>query len=85
MVVERLELQVEPGREQVAVHLAAPAGPLAARLYTPTALRKTDGLSPCLVFFHGGGLVIGDLDTHEAGTGIPAIDPRANGGFFAGP
>ena len=28
-------------------------------------LRKTDGLAPCLVFFHGGGWVIGDLDSHD--------------------
>ncbi len=28
-------------------------------------MRKTDGLAPCLVFFHGGGWVIGDLDSHD--------------------
>jgi acetyl esterase len=28
-------------------------------------LRKANGLSPCLVFFHGGGWVIGDLDSHD--------------------
>src|SRR5262249_48715794 len=26
---------------------------------------KTSGLAPCLVFFHGGGWVIGNLDTHD--------------------
>ncbi|WP_021599277.1 alpha/beta hydrolase [Actinomadura welshii] len=50
----------------------APARPVAtreldaagvpARLYTPKALK--DG-SPLLVFYHGGGWVIGDLDTHD--------------------
>src|SRR3974390_168442 len=35
------------------------------RIYTPNKLRQTDGLAPCLVFFHGGGWVIGDLDTHD--------------------
>ncbi|MGA8745795.1 MAG: alpha/beta hydrolase [Solirubrobacterales bacterium] len=48
--VERLEL---PG----------PAGKLAARLYVPFGL----GSDPpaLLVYFHGGGWVIGDLDTHD--------------------
>ena len=26
---------------------------------------KANGLAPCLVFFHGGGWVIGDLDSHD--------------------
>jgi acetyl esterase/lipase len=45
--------------------IAAAHGPIPARLYTPKVLRPSDGLSPCLVFFHGGGWVIGDLDTHD--------------------
>jgi len=43
----------------------APHGAIAARIYTPKTLRKTNGLAPCLVFFHGGGWVIGDLETHD--------------------
>ena len=43
----------------------APHGAIPARIYTPKKLRKTDGLAPCLVFFHGGGWVIGDLDSHD--------------------
>jgi acetyl esterase len=42
-----------------------PAGTIPVRLYTPKTLRKKDGMSPCLVFFHGGGWVIGDLDSHD--------------------
>jgi acetyl esterase len=42
-----------------------PAGAIPVRTYTPLTLRKTDGMAPCLVFFHGGGWVIGDLDSHD--------------------
>jgi acetyl esterase len=45
--------------------IPSPAGPIAARIYTPTKLRQAGGLAPCLVFFHGGGWVIGDLDSHD--------------------
>jgi acetyl esterase len=45
--------------------IPAPDGAIPARIYTPKQLRKTGGLAPCLVFFHGGGWVIGDLDSHD--------------------
>jgi len=45
--------------------IPAPHGAIPARIYTPKTLRKTDGLTPCLVFYHGGGWVIGDLDSHD--------------------
>jgi acetyl esterase len=35
--------------------IAAPHGAIPARIYTPKTLRKTGGLAPCLVFYHGGG------------------------------
>ena len=38
-------------------------GPIGARLYTPAGL--ADG-SPLLVFYHGGGWVIGSLDSHDS-------------------
>jgi acetyl esterase len=41
-----------------------PHGPIAMRLYRPTP--ETSGALPVLVYFHGGGWVIGDLDTHDA-------------------
>jgi len=34
------------------------------RVYTPVA--APGGALPCLVFFHGGGFVIGDLNSHDA-------------------
>ncbi|MFL5822557.1 MAG: alpha/beta hydrolase [Solirubrobacteraceae bacterium] len=37
-------------------------GGLAARLYVPNP-PETDG--PLIVYFHGGGFVVGDLDTHD--------------------
>ena len=39
------------------------AGEIALRLYTPVAAGSQS--LPALVFFHGGGFVIGDLDTHD--------------------
>jgi acetyl esterase len=37
------------------------AGPIKARVYRP----EGDGPFPTVAFFHGGGYVIGDLDTHD--------------------
>jgi acetyl esterase len=45
--------------------IPSPAGPIPARVYTPVKLRNANGLAPCLVFFHGGGWVIGNLDSHD--------------------
>jgi acetyl esterase len=45
--------------------IPAPHGAIPARIYTPKTLRKRNGLAPCLVFYHGGGWVIGDLDSHD--------------------
>ncbi|GAS91244.1 alpha/beta hydrolase [Mycolicibacterium brisbanense] len=48
-----------------AMSIPGPAGPIPARHYVP------DGSGPAptsalLVFFHGGGFVLGDLDTHDS-------------------
>lgn len=48
-----------------ALTMPGPAGSIPARLYKPLKLRESNGLSPCLVFFHGGGWVIGNLDSHD--------------------
>ncbi|MCW2557014.1 MAG: Alpha/beta hydrolase fold-3 [Mycobacterium sp.] len=59
-----------------------PEGPIGARHYTPV---NTRGTEPLLVFFHGGGFVLGDLDTHDglcrlicrdAGVHVLSIDYR---------
>jgi acetyl esterase len=47
------------------IAIPGPGGAIPARFYTPKALRQMDGMAPCLVFFHGGGWVIGNLDSHD--------------------
>ncbi len=44
------------------LRVAGAAGTLAARHYIP---REPAGPQPLLVFFHGGGFVLGDLDSHD--------------------
>ncbi|MFN3558840.1 MAG: alpha/beta hydrolase [Brevundimonas sp.] len=41
------------------------AGPLQARVYSPE--RDGDDLKPLVVYFHGGGFVIADLDVYDGG------------------
>src|SRR5215212_8072199 len=57
----------EPPELQSVAPLAIPAphGSIPARVYTPKTLRKKAGLAPALVFFHGGGWVIGNLESHD--------------------
>lgn len=49
--------------ETRALKVAGADGPLDARLYTPFAAGAPAG--PGIVYFHGGGFVVGDLDSHE--------------------
>ncbi|GHO90553.1 acetylhydrolase [Reticulibacter mediterranei] len=56
------------GGEPEPVHMvedrevSGPQGTIPVRIYTP----EGQGPFPVLIFFHGGGWVIGDLDTHDA-------------------
>ena len=43
--------------------IPGPGGPIPARLYRATAT----GILPALVFFHGGGWVVGDIESHDTG------------------
>ncbi len=67
--------------------LSAPGsiGPIPLRLYRANAAAQGDGAPPVLVYFHGGGWVIGDLDTHDtlcrqlaigSGAAVVAVDYR---------
>ncbi len=65
------------------VSIPGPAGDIPARVYTPVA--AGGAALPCLVFFHGGGWVIGGLGTHdvlcrtlcnEAGVRVVSVDYR---------
>ena len=69
-------MPIPEGRDAVVHHAALAAGrqpvgavrdflvgDLPARLYTPT---EVDGPTPLLVFFHGGGFMYGDLESHDA-------------------
>jgi len=60
-----------------------PGGPIPLRVYRPAGV--TSAALPALVYYHGGGWVIGDLDTHdvqcrqiaaEAGIVVVAVDYR---------
>ena len=42
-----------------------PHGPIALRLYRPVRRRDAPAPLPVLVYYHGGGWTIGDLDTHD--------------------
>jgi acetyl esterase len=44
------------------LELSGPAGPITARLYVPASGERP---APLVVYYHGGGHVIGDLDTHD--------------------
>jgi len=61
-----------------------PTGPIPIRVYRPIGV-AADAQVPALVYFHGGGWVIGDLDTHDvlcrqitaaAGLEVIAVDYR---------
>ena len=77
----RAELaDMDPGIDLPTVEgrgIEGPAGEIPVRLYDP---RESATESPLIVFFHGGGWVIGDLDTHDgpcrklaAETGYPVV------------
>jgi acetyl esterase len=81
---------VQPDPPQVAqvqpLQAPGPHGGIALRLYRPLrSSRPASAALPVLIYFHGGGWVIGDLDTHDtlcrelangAGIAVVAVDYR---------
>jgi acetyl esterase/lipase len=61
---ERLKLDVDIHRFEDR-DIDGPGGSIPIRIYTPRGLASGEKL-PVLVWFHGGGYVIGDLDTHDS-------------------
>jgi acetyl esterase len=57
-----LDLPPEPGVAAYERTVQGAEGPLRARVYVPAGLR---GPSRGLVYFHGGGWVVGSIDTHD--------------------
>ena len=63
---------------------SGPHGPIPLRMYRPAGT-KLDAVLPVLVYYHGGGFVIGDLETHDtlcrelcngSGCAVVAVDYR---------
>lgn len=46
------------------LRIPGPGGPIGARLYRAHGTTASE-LLPALIYFHGGGFIIGDLDTHD--------------------
>jgi acetyl esterase len=76
-----VEGTLEPLRSIEDISIPSPAGDIPIRIYTP------DSLPPCpaVVYFHGGGWVVCDLDTHDvvcsaiarrAGAVVVSVDYR---------
>jgi acetyl esterase len=59
---------LQPPPEDVAesrdATVAGPLGPIGVRLYRPAGTAASDVL-PALVYYHGGGWLLGDLDSHD--------------------
>lgn len=64
--------------------IPGPAGPIKVRVYRPAAV-AADKMLPALIYVHGGGWVIGDLDSHDvtaarlsvfAGVAVMSVDYR---------
>lgn len=55
--------------------IAGPGGDLPIRIYRPAGTES--GAAPVVVFFHGGGFVAGDLDTHDGTARMHAVDAGA--------
>lgn len=83
VLMETLCPKDEPVGKVENVLIPGPGGDLALRLYTPVAAGSES--LPALIYFHGGGMVLGNLDTHDgvcrtlaalSGCRVVAVDYR---------
>jgi acetyl esterase len=58
----KLQPPLDPVEDVRNLTIPGPAGPVGLRIFRPASALPT---LPCLVFMHGGGWVLGDLDSHE--------------------
>jgi acetyl esterase len=72
LAASRAAVPPPPVASAVDIEVKGAAGKLAARVY-----RMSDKQSPTVVFFHGGGWVAGDLDTHDRQARLLAIETGA--------
>jgi len=78
----RLEAEIVSPRQPIPVariepvEIPGPAGTIDARLYVPLGAPAQKS-RPLLVYYHGGGWVIGDLDTHDNPCRFLAADSGA--------
>lgn len=70
--VSRAALRATAAMMKVRIHadvtdisIPGPAGPIPARRYVPDGTGASP-ISALLLYFHGGGFVLGDLDTHDS-------------------
>jgi acetyl esterase len=72
LAASRAAVPPPPVASAIDTEVKGAAGPLAARVY-----RVSDEQSPTVVFFHGGGWVAGDLETHDRQARLLAIETGA--------
>ncbi len=61
MLARRAAIPVEPVAKIQDLAAAGPAGPIPLRAYTP----EGSGPFPVVVYFHGGGWVVGNIESHD--------------------
>jgi acetyl esterase len=72
LAASRAAVPPPPVASAIDIEVKGAAGKLAARVY-----RVSDKQSPTVVFFHGGGWVAGDLETHDRQARLLAIETGA--------
>ena len=72
LAASRAAIPPPPVEQVTDIKVAGGAGPLPARVY-----RNSQDTSPTVVFFHGGGWVAGDLETHDRQARLLAIETGA--------